>query len=159
RMVSRRGRMARSVGTSARLISPPLDSKSGVRSSLSLIFLFSSLSWGVLRRTPQTPRVLRRREVVYARAARCWWCCVAPPRPVTSALQGGQGAEVRLLLLRLAALLPLLAVAAQQREGERLEAGGRDVRAALRAGAVGPGLQPAQGLVDAAERVRLHLDQ
>src|SRR2546428_7508479 len=129
RMVSRRGRMARSVGTSARLISPPLDSKSGVRSSLSLMFL--SDATGPPRRGPG---------------------------PV-SALEGGQGAKDRVLLLRRARLLPLLAVAAQHRERQRLEPRLRDVPAALRAGAVGPGVEPVERLVDAAERVRLHLHQ
>src|SRR2546430_4850206 len=56
-------------------------------------------------------------------------------------------------------LLRLLARPAQRREGDRLQAGLRDLGSALRAGAVGPGLEPPQRLVDLAEGLGGHLDR
>src|SRR6476659_4663915 len=121
RMVSRRGRMARSVGTSERLISPPLDSKSGVRSSLSLMFCSSTPH-------PIPPRVgggkfpgvtVQIRRVCPDSAARQ---TRLRGSPWPSALEGGQGAQHGLVLFGRAGFHLLLAIAAEHGEGEGLEA-------------------------------------
>src|SRR6185503_1092425 len=63
----------------------------------------------------------------------------------------------RIAELGLLVLLALLARDAQRREGEGLQPGLRDVGAALGAGAVDPGLQPPDRLVDLAQGLRRHL--
>src|SRR5688500_11951124 len=131
RMVSRRGRMARSVGTSARFSSvTPLDSKSGVRSSFSLISLSVARPEGRATAGGGTSDDGRQR------AARC----LGP-------------------LLRRQGLFPLLALDAQQGERHRLEARLRDVLPALVAGAVRSLVDALQGLVDADEGLGLHLHE
>ena len=120
-------------GTSARFTSwTPPDSKSGARSSLSLIVFSVAPRSGAGRVSAAT----RRRTP-------CW-----------SALEGP-----RLALGAAVALLLLLAVAAQGREGQGLEAGRGDLGAALGAERRRCLLQPLHGLVDLGQGLGLHLHE